>query len=383
MKGTVIQRGSRWSVVVNLGRDPVTGKRRRDWHSGYKSKQEAEEARVTILAGLQQGSYVEPSKRTVAGYLLDEWLPAKWATVEPTTWANYEHQLKSYVVPYLGARKLQQLTSAELTAFYAGLLEDGARQTDRGLSPTSVRNVHAVLRAALTDAVDWNFITSNPATNAKPPKPRKGVMKTWTGDQVRTFLETERDRRELPLWRLAVSTGMRRGELLGLPWSAVDFDKGRLSVVQTMVQVKGRPAIREDAKTEAGRRPIELDRQTVALLRDHRRRQSEERLRAGTAWQDTGLVFTRDDGSSYKPDWLTRTFAARSVDAGLPRIRLHDLRHTWATLALASGVHPKVVQQRLGHSSISVTLDTYSHVAPGMDRDAAETVAAAFSGTSI
>jgi integrase len=378
MKGTVIRRGNKWSVI-DLGRDPVTNKRRRDWHSGYGSEEEAEQARISILASMQKGAYVEPSKRTLGSYLTDEWLPARRGNVAATTFANYEHQLRSYVIPYLGGRPIQTVTPAELNAFYAGLIEDGARQAEGGLSPTSVRNVHAVLRKAFEDAVRWNLIARNPAKNADPPKPQRSEMKTWTADQIRLFLDAERDTRELPIWRLAVSTGMRRGEILGLPWKAVDLDAGKLSIVQTLVLVKSKPTLRTDAKTSSGRRPVELDRATVGVLREHRRRQAEERLRAGTAWDDTGLVFTRADGSLVKPDWLTRTFAARAEDAGLPKIRFHDLRHSWATIALANNVHPKVVQERLGHSSINVTLDTYSHIVPGMDRDAAERVAGLFS----
>ncbi|TDI55985.1 MAG: site-specific integrase [Acidobacteria bacterium] len=143
-------------------------------------------------------------------------------------------------------------------------------------------------------------------------------------------------------------------------------------------RVNGRPTLRAEAKTASGRRSVELDTGTVSVLREHRRRQIEDRLKAGSVWQDTGLVFCREDGTLIKPEWLTRTFNARAKSAGLPKIRLHDLRHTWATLALGAGVHPKIVSERLGHSTISVTLDLYSHVSPGMDKAVAELVAALF-----
>lgn len=378
MRGTVIKRGNKWSVVIDLGRDPVTGKRRRDWHSGYATKGEAEDARIEILSRLKTGTYVEPSKQTLEVFLTDVWLLARRKSVAPTTIANYTHQLHSYVIPHLGHRPLQAISPGELTAFYAGLLENGKRQGNGGLSPTSVKNVHSVLRKALGDAVKWNLIARNPASNAEPPKATRSRMETWTADQVRLFLDAERDSREYALWTLAATTGMRRGEVLGLPWSAVDLDTGRLSVVQTLVLAGGVPTFRSEAKTASGRRPVELDQHTVRVLREHRRRQTEERLRAGTIWEDHGLVFARTDGTPVKPEWVSRVFKERAGRAGLPPIRFHDLRHTWATLALSNNVHPKVVQERLGHSNISVTLDTYSHVVPAMDRDAAEQVAALF-----
>ena len=378
MKGTVIKRGRKWSVVIDLGRDPVTGKRRRKWHSGFDRKKDAERARIEILGRLQVGEYVEPSRMSLGKFLLEEWLPARKATVAQTTFANYEHQVRSYIVPHLGHRPLQGITPAELNVFYAVLMEDGRRQGAGGLSAKSTRHVHAVVRKALSDAVKWNLISRNPAASADPPKPVRPEMKTWSAENVRTFLKAEEDTREYPIWNMAVTTGMRRAEVLGVPWRAVDLDTERLSITQTLVLVNGRATLRAEAKTASGRRSVELDAGTVSVLREHRRRQIEERLKAGSVWQDSGLVFCREDGTPIKPDWLTRTFNARARAAGLPKIRLHDLRHTWATLALGMGIHPKIVSERLGHSTISVTLDLYSHVSPGMDKAAAELVAALF-----
>ncbi len=380
MRGSVIKRGKTWTVVIDLGSDPVTGKRRRHWDSGYVTRRDAERAQVETLSRLSNGTYVEPSRQSFGRFLLDEWLPARKASVAPSTYSNYEYQLRTYVVPHLGHRPLQAITPGELNAFYAGLLENGKRRGPGGLAPKSVRNVHGVIRKALGDAVKWSLLVRNPAANAEPPKPGRSIMKTWTAVQVRSFLEAETETAEFALWTLAATTGMRRGEVLGLPWSAVDLKAGRVSIVQTLLLVGGKPMLRSEAKTAAGRRSVELDTHTTNVLATHRKRQMELRLRAGTAWQDHGLVFCREDGTPVKPEWLTRTFNSRAAKAGLPRIRFHDLRHTWATLALASNIHPKVVQERLGHSNISVTLDTYSHVIPAMDREAAETVAALIRG---
>ena len=379
MKGTVIKRGKKWSVVIDLGRDPVTGKRRRSWHSGFERKKDAERARVEILSRLQSGQFVEPSRQSLGEFLLNQWLPARRANLSPTTFENYRIQVEAYILPHLGSRPLQALQPSELNAFYARLLEDGQRQGKGGLSPKSVKNVHGVLRRALEDATRWNLIARNPAAQADPPHAKRREMKTWQPDEVRAFLEAERGTGEYPIWVLAARTGMRRGELLGLSNKATDLDVGRLSVTQTLVVVGGTPTLRQETKTAAGRRSIELDSHTVAVLKHHWKRQLEERMIAGAAWRSTDLVFTNQIGENLRPDWLSRTFARRVAAAGLPKIRFHDLRHTWASIAVQAGIHPKIVSERLGHSNIGITLDTYSHVVPAMDRQAAEEVAALIS----
>lgn len=375
MKGTIAKKGNRYYPVIDLGKDPISGKRRRKWHGGHDRKRDAQKTLNAILSRIQSGEYVEPHKKTLSDFLLS-WLDTRRESVAPTTHANYTHQINSYVIPHLGHRRLQDVTALELSDFYTRLLKEGRRQAPGGLSAKSVTNVHRVMTKALGDAVRWNLITRNPATHAEVPKAQRREMHIWSADQVKAFLAAEKDMREFPIWVVASTTGMRRGEIMGLLWSAVDLELGRLSVVQTLLNLDNKPTIRKEAKTASGHRSIELDRDTVEVLRQHRRRQAQERLKAGSAWQDHGLVFCRENGTPDKPERVTRVFKARAKTAGLPPIRFHDLRHSWATLALGAGVHPKIVSQRLGHSSISITLDLYSHVTPGMDRDAAEQVAA-------
>ncbi len=242
-----------------------------------------------------------------------------------------------------------------------------------------MRNVHVVLRKSLEDAVDWNLIVRNPAAKAKSPRVQQREMKTWTPDQVRTFLEAEKDSREFPIWRLAVTTGMRRGEVLGLSWDALDLEKGRLSIRQSLVNVSNVPTLQSDTKTESGRRLVKLDDVTASVLKKHQASQYEERLLAGSAWSNGhNLVFVNQIGEMLKPERITRIFNARVEGTGLPRIRLHDLRHTHASNALQAGVHPKVVSERLGHANIAVTLNVYSHTIPAMDEQAAELVASLY-----
>ena len=214
----------------------------------------------------------------------------------------------------------------------------------------------------------------NVADRVERPRSRSREFTTWTAAEVRAFLDARREDRLYALWTTLATTGLRRGEALGLRWRDVDLDAGRASIVQQVTSVDCRIVVGE-VKTRAGRRAVALDPETVAILKRWKARQGEERLAWGPDYQDSGLVFTREDGQVLHPDLIRRMFDRHVKAAGLPKVRLHDLRHGWATLALAAGVHPKVVQERLGHANISITLNTYSHVAAGMQEEAAARVA--------
>jgi integrase len=242
------------------------------------------------------------------------------------------------------------------------------------LAPKTVRNVHNILHRALKDAARWGYLVRNVADVADPPKGKSAQMRVWSPDQLRAFLEHVREDDLYAAWLLIATTGMRRGELAGLRWVDVDLDAGRLSVRQPRVVVANTPQASEP-KSARGRRSLALDPVTVAALRRHRARQLEHKLAVGARYQESGLVFTWPDGSPIHPRRFSRWFERHSGRAGLPRIRLHDLRHSYASAALAAGVPAKVVSERLGHATIAVTMDVYSHVLPGLDREAADTVA--------
>lgn len=243
------------------------------------------------------------------------------------------------------------------------------------LSPRTVRYIHAILRRAFADAVKWNRLARSPVDAADPPSPRAGgatTMRTWSSSELAQFLECAGDDRLSACWRFLAMTGCRRGEALGLRWRDLDLDNDRATIMQTVV---GNRVVSE-TKTDRSRRTIALDRVSVAALRQHRQDQEEERRLFSASYADSDLVFCQEDGSPLWPRSLTRRFARLVEMAGVPKIRLHDLRHTHATLALQAGVHPKVVQERLGHATISITLDVYSHAIPAMQEEAASKVAA-------
>lgn len=379
MKGTVIKRGASWSVVIDLGRDE-TGRRVRKWHSGYRTKKDAERARIELLSRLDQGTYVPPSKMSIGAFLVQEWLPAKRATIKETTFASYEMHVTKHIVPRIGGVPLLSVSAGHLNAFYADLLADGRRNGAGGLSPATVERIHATIHKALADAVRWGRLARNPADRADPPKESTAEMSVWTPEQLGTFLDSVRTDRLFAAWLMAAMTGMRRGELLGLKWSDLDLEAGTVSVRQIRTVAKYR-VVTFTPKTEKGRRTIALDPHTVAALRSYRVAQKEERVLLGPDYANSDdLVFTKPNGSAIHPERFSAWFTQRCRKSGLPRVRLHDVRHSYVTALLAEGVPLKVVSQRVGHASPMVTMTIYQHVLPGDDRAAAALEARAILG---
>lgn len=379
MKGTVIKRGALWSVVIDLGRDE-TGRRVRKWHSGYRTKKEAERVRIELLSRVDQGTYVEPSKVSLGAFLVQEWLPAKRATLKETTLASYEMHVTKHIVPRIGGIALLSVGAGHLNAFYAKLLVDGRRNGPGGLAPSTVQRVHATLHKALADAVRWGRLALNPADRADPPKESTAEMSIWTPEQLRTFLDSVRTDRLFAAWLMAATTGMRRGELLGLRWSDLDLEGGAVSVLQIRTVARYQ-VLTQTPKTEKGRRTIALDPHTVAALRLYRLAQREERVLLGPDYANReDLVFTKPDGSTIHPERFSAWFKQRCRRSSLPIVRLHDVRHSYVTALLAEGVPLKVVSQRIGHASPMVTMTIYQHVLPGDDEAAAAVGARAILG---
>lgn len=385
-RGSVVKRGKKYAVVLDLGRD-ADGMRIRKWHSGDATKKEAEVARTELLGRLDGGTYTGPTKVTVQEFVESRWLPAldglvTGGTLRANTVMSYRNQALSYVVPNLGHVKLSALSADHLARFYGELSKTGRRKVKegdppKGLAASSVRLVHITVHRLLRDAVRWGLLARNVADLAAADVPRgdrQTEMLTWTPPQLRQYLDYVKDDRLRALWVLMVTTGIRRGEAAGLTWDCLDLDGSRLKVEKTRVVVNFK-VVDSGPKTAKSGRDIGLDPQTVAALRSHRAQTARERMAWGSAHQQNDLVFTREDGSPYHPDVLTKTFQRTARAAGLPVIRLHDLRHSFATAALEAGVPLKVVSDRLGHASISITGDVYSHVRPEVDQEAANMVA--------
>ncbi len=367
-----------WSFTVDI--NPPGAPRRQLTRSGFDTRAAAQRSLDELKGAVSRDQYVEPDRRSLERFCRDNWLPVVRRSLRPSTFCSYEDQLRAHVFPAIGSIPLQGLEPNHLDELYGKLLNSGRLNGTGGLSPRTVRYIHTIIGKALKDAVRWGLVVRNVADLATPPRPRDTrapEMVFWTPQEVARFLEATRSDREHPVWVLALTTGMRRGEVVGIRWRDVDLEAGRLHVKSTLVSVRYR-VIESDPKTEKSRRPIALDQKTIAVLREWRVRQLEERLLCGEGWVDNGLVFTRPDGSGLHPDRVSKLFDLAVARAGVPRIRFHDVRHTWATTALRAGVHPKIVSERLGHSSIQVTLDIYSHVSEEQDREAATKVADLF-----
>lgn len=372
-RGSVFRRSGGWGYRVDAGFQPDTGKRRQMLKQGFATKKEAEVALAEAVRDASRGSVVSKTSVKVDEFLSD-WLTNERSRLRPTTWHSYEMAVVR-INRQLGRHALQSLTPLQIEKFYTGLLATGSHE-GKPLAPKTVRNTHVVLRKALSDAERLGLVVRNAAAAARPPGTTRPDHTTWSSDDLREFFKSVADNRMYAAYALLATTGMRRGEVLGLRWSDVDFDGAQLSVSQTLTTVGWHELVVGPPKTPRSRRHVFLDLQTVEVLREHRKRQREERLAAGPAWESSSdLVFRDELGGMVHPDRFSREFDQTVRSLEVPRIRLHDLRHTYATLALKAGVHPKVVSERLGHATVGVTLDLYSHVVPSIARDAADVVA--------
>ena len=369
LRDGVIKRGGSWSYVIRVP-DPATGVSKPRWVGGFDTEETAKAARDEARVRARNGQYVNRSTSTVADYLA-EWLEAHATTVKPKTLAGYRHDIEHYVVPRIGRMRLQALRPAVISRLYRDLADRGGRD-GRALSATTVSHIHRTLRKALADAVDVEqLLAANPAARSKRPRSTASEpVQVWAADQLGTFLAAARSHRLFAFYRLAAYTGARRGELLYLRWSAVDLDAAEVTFGGSTAVIGGQ---RVEGTTKGGRsRTVSLDRDTVLVLREHRRQQAEERLAAGSAWTDTGgLVFVTRWGEPLYPDTVTALMTKLINQHNspitpsakpLPQARLHDLRHLHATTLLLAGVPVHVVAARLGHADPAVTLRVYSHV---------------------
>ncbi len=362
-EGSIYQRKSdgRWVASISVG-----GMKRK--HILGRTHAEVAAKKAALLADRDKGIPIPTSTQTLSQYF-DFWLNSVRESVRPRAYESYDLNARR-LRPLIGKAKLSTLSPAAIEVAYGKLLQ-------RGLARRTVSQAHSVLHNALEKAVEWGLIGRNPSEYASVPRPERNEMKTLTEEQVRQLFAATRDDEFHALWAVLASTGLRLGEALGLKWDDLDFANFRLSVQRALQRQKGVGLTFVEPKTKKSRRTVYFPEGTGGVLVEHRRQQLEQRLKLGGAWMDNNLVFCRggkplDPGAmSY---WLKKALSA----AGLPTVRVHDLRHTAATLHLERGENPKVVQELLGHSTIALTMDTYSHVTPALHAAAASKMQSLF-----
>lgn len=358
-EGSIFQRADGlWVATLNLGYDGK-GKRSRRTIYGH-TKREVQEKLIHLQSDTANGILVEPNKTTV-GLFLKQWLETTVRTsVRETTLACYSNIIRNHITPKIGGIPLSKLSPIHVQGFYSSMEKEGKSDRMRRL-------VHAVLHRALEQALRWNMIQHNVCDAVEKPRVQKKTMKVLSPEQAKEFLKAAKGDRLEALYILAITTGLRQGELLALHWEHIDLKAGTLSVVQTLQEINGVLKYGEP-KSGKGRRLVTLPEIAISALKEHRKKMLAE-------GHPGPLVFPDTEGKPIrKSNLLRRWFKPLLKEARLPNIRFHDLRHTAATLLLSQGVHPKVVQERLGHSQISLTLDTYSHVLPSMQQEAASRI---------
>jgi integrase len=376
MKNRVLQRGKSkvWYAVLE-DRDAVTRKRKRKWHRlQAKGQREAEKECAILITALGAGTYVAPDKTTVAQFL-ERWLKHIKPNVSPRTHERYSDLLIKNLVPVLGGKILSKLQAIEISEAYAKLIESGRRDGKGGLAPRTVHHVHRVLYSALGQAERWKLIARNPAALLEKrdrPKIERKAVATIDAPTTATIFDAARERRLFVPLVLATLCGLRRGEITALRWRSVDLVNGQLAVVASTEQTDAGDIREKEAKSGRAR-TIALPSMAVEELRRWRAAQAQELFRLGVRADDGWHVVTQADGSPLQPRSLTHVMSEflKSHDA---RMTLHKLRHSHASHMLAANVHPKVVQERLGHSSIAITMDIYSHMMPNMQGEAAAAV---------
>lgn len=378
-EGTVYQLPSgKWRGQLTVETDPLTGATKRIGVSG-ESQKEVIQKLTSLKMDLQKGSLIRPTDITVS-----EWMGI-WLTeymkphLRPTTWDSYETMIRCHVVPHLGGMKLKDLRSQHLQRLYNRLLKEGRDDRQGGLSPKTVRYIHGIIRGAMSQAVKCGLIASNPTAAAVPPRKEKKEIQPLTAEQVLRLLEAANGDRYYAAFRLEFMTGLRLGELLALTWDDIDLAAHLIRVRRTLLRVRDHDQVDrktrlifQEPKTDKARRILPLSKELVSVLESHRAAQDQERLAFGPAYCDRRLVFCAPDGNPIDPRSFTRRWERLLQNAGLPHVRFHDARHTFATMLLEAGEDSKIVQELLGHSAISVTLDIYSHVGIGLKRSAVD-----------
>jgi integrase len=372
MRGHIRKRGKNsYSIAISLGKDPTTGQYKYQWTTVKGTKKEAEKRLSELLHQLDNGTFMKPGKTTLGEYL-EKWLKDYvWTNLAPRTAEGYEHIIRRHSIPALGNTILTALKPEHLQRYYSEKLSNGRCNGIGGLSAQTVRHHHTCLHKALQTAVEWGLLARNTADAVSPLRAQGVEMQTWDEDEITTFLEAARQTPYYALFHAALFTGMRRSELLALRWCDLDLLLCQIYVTRSLHVLKGGKVIIRQPKSDKGRRMIAMSPLTVSVLREHKEKHQLERSILGKSLTGEDLIYCDLEDHPLLPNTVTHAWNKLVRRTGIRPIRLHDARHSYASLMLKQGTHPKVVQERLGHASIQITLDTYSHVTPGLQEAAA------------
>ncbi|MBI4306006.1 MAG: site-specific integrase [Chloroflexi bacterium] len=377
MKGSVVEvegsRGSRWELFVSAGKD-AAGQRIRMHKRFSGTKGQADRALRDLIHEIEAGTYVKPTATTLAQFLEGKWFQVKAGTVRPQTLATDRDYARWYIVPRVGGVSLPKLSAEVVQNLYSELQAHGGRG-GRPLAPGTVLKVHNILNGAMEQAVRFGLVARNVVESAVPPRQRRREIKSLTSIEANRVLE---QLRKASPWAfaptyLAFHTGARRCEILGLKWGDVDLAKGSITIVRGYHRLDDGRGDVQPPKTARGRRLIPLTTSSFEVLRAHRAEAERVAAMLGRAVSPDDVVFARFDGEPYRPDSLSQAYR-RAARREAMRASFHGSRHSHATLGMQAGIHPKVMSERLGHASVLITLDTYSHVMPGLQEAASESL---------
>jgi integrase len=374
MKGYIRQRSKgKWEITIDIGRDPSTNKRLRHFETVVGGKKEAQHRLAELLLNIEKGTYVkQPKELTVAAWLR-QWLDSYVASsLSPKTRESYEQELRCYVIPNLGGIRLTELRPHHVQNYIAKALSEGRRHRTGGLSSRTVHYHYRILSKSLDDAIRMGLIAVNACKGVRAPRPVRRDIPSIGLEDVSKLVDAMRGSSYYLFYYTLLLTGLRRSELLALKWKDMNLDLACIYVAHSLHRLSDGSIIIKEPKTSRSRRPVDLPPSLAILLRRHKVERQAEQIIMGRALAEDDFVFSHADGTPLNPNTVSHTFSKIVVRGGLPYMRLHDLRHIHATMMLKAGIHPRIVQERLGHSSIATTLDIYSHTVPGLQRAAAD-----------
>lgn len=339
------------------------GKYKKKLKRGFKTKKEAEAAMMEAQNAMNKGVYVQPSKTSYKDFITS-WLEDKKMNIQNSTFEQYTYFIEKFVIPHLGHMELAELSPRDIQSLYNEL------KAENRLSEGNIRRLHTLIKSSLNKAVQWEMLLKNPANVVETPKVTKNEVKVWDETEVKKFLEAAKESRYYEAFLISLTTGMRKGEVLGLRFIDVDEKNSTFRIVQTLENTG--KAFKKGAKTQAGNRSVSVDKRTMRKVLALKEKYEAEKKASGKTYKDSGLVIRTSIGTFLSPRNLLRDFYKAIKKADVKRIKYHDLRHTHASMLLKQGVNPKIVSERLGHANIRITLDCYSHLLPNMQKDTAE-----------